>query len=340
MPQYVELNTIVDTNETVSVKQLNGRQGDGNKVITFHIMDGADNHDLTGETVTLYAKDSTGVVKTASTVKDSSNETNGYVSLLIPPAFYQASGQTVDSYLRISDGNGYQVSSLKLSFNVIADTMLISSSASSTYIDTINQLVADFKKNFNPNGQDSSINTQKLTDLENEVSALTTSFNNLLTNNNDFKGVNTFDQKIVGNLQGKSDSAGMADVANGLNQNNSYQVSSLTANKIIQPTVNKSLTIAGMPMTLARTGNVVTFGMVNSIWTGGDINPYSMLTGVQLPAGFRPVATQTFAVEYLFATTSFSVFTDGTISIHDKKLPSNVAINAGMTFITADDMPN
>ncbi|CAK1248759.1 hypothetical protein LMG30237_ALEAABJJ_01202 [Fructobacillus tropaeoli] len=236
---YAELNiNITDINSTTFVPALNGRQGDNNREVFLWLKNDLQGYDLTGKTVTLFVKDASGVVKTASTMNDQTGLSTGHFSLLIPSEVYQAPGAVQDSYIQIKQ-NDTIITSIPVSFNVVENTMLVTQTQSQTYLDSVQKLIDDTNERL-------SATTSNLTAVENAVQALKVTIANLndqyssdlfakKANDNEFKGVNTFDQKIVApnGLQGKADTAGLAGWANGAGQADTAK--SVTADSDLQP---------------------------------------------------------------------------------------------------------
>ncbi|MCK8628160.1 BppU family phage baseplate upper protein, partial [Fructobacillus cardui] len=215
---YAELNTNLNTNQSTLVDQLNGRQGDANREVFFQIKDGTSPFNLEGKTIALFAKDAQGVIKATSTINDQTGISVGRFSMIIPKEFYQASGAVEDAYIQISYSDKV-ISTIPVSFQVIANTMIVTQTQSQIFIDSVQSLIDDTNQRL-------STTTTSLTSVENAVEALKVTIGNLndqynsdlfakKANDNEFKGVNTFDQKIVApnGLQGKADSATQADNA-------------------------------------------------------------------------------------------------------------------------------
>ncbi|USS92044.1 BppU family phage baseplate upper protein [Fructobacillus americanaquae] len=215
---YAELNTNLNTNQSTFIDQLNGRQGDANREVFFQIKDGTTPYNLEGKTIALFAKDAQGVIKATSTINDQTGISVGRFSMIIPKEFYQASGAVEDAYIQISYSDKV-ISTIPVSFQVIANTMLVTQTQSQMFIDTVQSLVDETNQRL-------SSTITSLTSVENAVEALKVTIGNLNdqynsdlfaknANDNEFKGVNTFDKKIVApnGVQGKADSATQADNA-------------------------------------------------------------------------------------------------------------------------------
>ncbi|CAK1235692.1 MULTISPECIES: BppU family phage baseplate upper protein [Fructobacillus] len=307
---YAELNTNLNTNQSTLVDQLNGRQGDANREVFFQIKDGTSPFNLEGKTIALFAKDAQGVIKATSTINDQTGISVGRFSMIIPKEFYQASGAVEDAYIQISYSDKV-ISTIPVSFQVIANTMIVTQTQSQIFIDSVQSLIDDTNQRL-------STTTTSLTSVENAVEALKVTIGNLndqynsdlfakKANDNEFKGVNTFDQKIVApnGLQGKADSATQADnathansadsaknadVANSLNPANNQTVNDLTVNGNLkvnprQKVYHAQVTLQpNLQVDLYRIGTLV---KANFGGRGVTISPWSLFDG-SIPVGFRP----------------------------------------------------
>ncbi|GIC69556.1 BppU family phage baseplate upper protein [Fructobacillus tropaeoli] len=262
---YAELNiNITDINSTTFVPALNGRQGDNNREVFLWLKNGPQGYDLTGKTVTLFVKDASGVVKTASTMNDQTGLSTGHFSLLIPSEVYQAPGAVQDSYIQIKQ-NDTIITSIPVSFNVIENTMLVTQTQSQMYLDSVQKVIDDFNNRIHSAGTD-------LTSLENALKSVQVTIDNLNTQynsdlfaqkgkDNEFKGNNTFDQKIIApnGLQGKADTAGQADKS-------SYADKSGTAD-YVNSNNDQTFKSINVPGWSSFDGGVSVTNIVNNGWT-------------------------------------------------------------------------
>lgn len=317
---YAELNTNLNTNQSTLIDQLNGRQGDANREVFFQIKDGTTPYNLEGKTIALFAKDAQGVIKATSTINDQTGISVGRFSMIIPKEFYQASGAVEDAYIQISYSDKV-ISTIPVSFQVIANTMLVTQTQSQIFIDSVQSLIDDTNQRL-------STTTTSLTAVENAVEALKVTIGNLndqynsdlfaqKAKDNEFKGNNTFDNKIIApsGLQGKADSAGQADNATNANhatnadlattaqtaqtaqtalsvdKNANLNTNSITTTGYIfsQKEATYNFTMDwGIIINCRRIGNQVQitfFGTMNT-----DM-PAWYTTNIYIPAGFRPTDT-------------------------------------------------
>lgn len=228
---YAELNTSLDFNQASVVPELNGRIGDNNREVYFWLKDGNSNFDLTGKSITLFAKDASGVVKTASTINDQTGISTGRFSLIIPKEFYQATGAVQDAYIQIKNGDTI-ITSIPVSFQVLENTMSVTHTQSQVFIDSVQAQINDFNQRISATSTDLQSTENALKALQVTIGQLNDQYNSDLfaqkAKDNEFKGNNTFDNKIIApnGLQGKADTAGTADY---LNQSIDQTVQSITA---------------------------------------------------------------------------------------------------------------
>ncbi|WP_248719359.1 BppU family phage baseplate upper protein, partial [Convivina intestini] len=205
MPKYVELNTELSTNSATIVDALNGRQGDNNREVHLWIKNGQSNYDLTNKTVTLEVKDSAGVVKTASTMNDTSGITTGRFSLLIPGMFYQAPGPVMEAFIVIkANDNTTVLSTIPISFQVIENNIMITQSQSKLYLDGVQQVIDEFNSRFKGASQNLEAMTTAVKSLQDALDNVTAQINGKglasKGDDNTFTGSNTFTNPIKGSL--------------------------------------------------------------------------------------------------------------------------------------------
>lgn len=217
--QFVELNTDLDFNGTTYVPELNGRQGDNNREVYFFIKKGVRPFDLSDKTITLFMKDAVGGVKTASTINDRAGITAGRFSLLIPKEFYQAEGDTQESFLQIKKEDTV-LTTIPLAFKVIANGMSVTQSQSTLYIDSVQKILDELAPRIEAttNGVEANQNAMKA--LTANIATLNQSYNfDLLgkkTQANEWQENNTFEKDVTvkGALHANADSANTATHAN------------------------------------------------------------------------------------------------------------------------------
>lgn len=217
---YFELNTNLDINQTAVVPALNGRQGDNDREVGFFIKDGKFPMDLSNKTIKLFAKDAAGVVKETESINDRTGITAGRFTLLIQKEFYQAVGQVEDSFIQISDKEtGQIVSTIPVSFTVFENKMVVTQTQSQIYLDTVQKVIDDFDQRIKATGTNLETLENASKHLQTIIDNINQEFNSDMfgktKEDNDFKGNNTFEKKIIApnGLQGKADTAGKADEA-------------------------------------------------------------------------------------------------------------------------------
>lgn len=215
---YVEVNTVITTNNAQTINELNGRQGDSNREVHFWLKDGNANHNLTGQKVALLAKDADGKVKTASTMTSTGVPAVGKFSMLIPSFFYQAVGSMMEAFLQVSDtSNNKIISTIPITFFVLKNNVVISQSESKTYIDEVQGTIDEFNKRFDSartamNNYDSQI-TNLNTKLNNMLAQMTAKSWIAPGDNTTFTGSNTFTKTINGSINGNAATANSASYA-------------------------------------------------------------------------------------------------------------------------------
>ncbi|CAK1225795.1 hypothetical protein R54839_PPFHFPJH_00186 [Fructobacillus fructosus] len=217
---YFELNTNLDINQTAVVPALNGRQGDNDREVGFFIKDGKFPMDLSNKTIKLFAKDAAGVVKETESINGRTGITAGRFTLLVQKEFYQAVGQVEDSFIQISDkGTGQIVSTIPVSFTVLENKMVVTQTQSQLYLDTVQKVIDDFDQRIKATGTNLETLENASKHLQTIIDNINQEFNSDMfgktKEDNDFKGNNTFEKKIIApnGLQGKADTAGKADEA-------------------------------------------------------------------------------------------------------------------------------
>lgn len=233
--QFVELNTDLDYNGTTYVPELNGRQGDNNREVYFFIKRGVRPFDLSDKTMTLFMKDAVGGVKTASTINDRAGITAGRFSLLIPKEFYQAEGDTQESFLQIKKDDSV-LTTIPLAFKVIANGMSVTQSQSTVYIDSVQKILDELAPRIESTTAGVEANQNAMRALTANIEALNQTYNiDLLgkkTQFNEWQENNTFDKDVTvkGNLHANADNAKHADLASTLEPANDQAVNKLDVN--------------------------------------------------------------------------------------------------------------
>ncbi|WJD85321.1 BppU family phage baseplate upper protein [Limosilactobacillus fermentum] len=201
--RYAVVNTLLDTTDVTLIDSLSGRQGDNGRIVYFAIKDGNLPHNLDGQNVVLTAKDSAGKVKQISGVKDMISATGGLFSMLIPGEMYQSAGDIEEAYLSVQDGTGTVISSIPVTFTVLANNILFTANASKDYIDSVQQAVDE--ANSLISGLNDNIKAQQLAyeTLQTSVKNLSAQIDSkqvaMLNVANHFTETATFDKGITAN---------------------------------------------------------------------------------------------------------------------------------------------
>lgn len=199
--RYAVVNTLLDTTDVTLIDSLSGRQGDNGRIVYFAIKDGNLPHNLDGQNVVLTAKDSAGKVKQISGVHDMISATGGLFSMLIPGEMYQSAGDIEEAYISVQDGAGTVISSIPVTFTVLANNILFTANASKDYIDSVQQAINE--ANSRINGLNDNIKAQQLayTTLKTAVENLAGQVNSnqvaLLNVANHFTDTATFDKGVT-----------------------------------------------------------------------------------------------------------------------------------------------
>lgn len=199
--RYAVVNTLLDTTDVTLIDSLSGRQGDNGRIVYFAIKDGNLPHNLDGQNVVLTAKDSAGKVKQISGVHDMISATGGLFSMLIPGEMYQSSGDIEEAYISVQDGAGTVISSIPVTFTVLANNILFTANASKDYIDSVQKSVDE--ANSRISGLNDNIKAQQLayetlkTSVGNLAGQINSSQVALLNVANHFTETATFDKGVI-----------------------------------------------------------------------------------------------------------------------------------------------
>lgn len=199
--RYAVINTLLDSTDVTLIDSLSGRQGDNGRIVYFAIKDGNLPHNLDGQNVVLTAKDSAGKVKQISGVHDMISATGGLFSMLIPGEMYQSAGDIEEAYISVQDGAGTVISSIPVTFTVLANNILFTANASKDYIDSVQKAVDE--ANSRISGLNDNIKAQQLayetlkTSVENLAGQIDSKQVALLNVVNHFTETATFDKGIV-----------------------------------------------------------------------------------------------------------------------------------------------
>ncbi|TGE80078.1 BppU family phage baseplate upper protein [Weissella confusa] len=199
--RYAIVNTLLDTTDVTLIDSLSGRQGDNGRIVYFAIKDGNLPHNLDGQNVVLTAKDSAGKIKQISGVHDMISATGGLFSMLIPGEMYQSAGDIEEAYISVQDGAGTVISSIPVTFTVIANNILFTANASKDYIDSVQQAIDE--ANSRISGLNDNIKAQQLayetlkTSVDNLAAQVNSNQVALLNVANHFTDTATFDKGVT-----------------------------------------------------------------------------------------------------------------------------------------------
>lgn len=313
--RYAVVNTLLDTTDVTLIDSLSGRQGDNGRIVYFAIKDGNLPHNLDGQNVVLTAKDSAGKVKQISGVHDMISATGGLFSMLIPGEMYQSAGEIEEAYLSVQDGAGTVISSIPVTFTVLANNILFTANASKDYIDSVQKAVDE--ANSRISGLNDNIKAQQLA-----YETLKTSVENL---------AGQIDSKQVAMLNVENHFTETSTFTKGLNTNG-LKVSGDDYQNLASTSIN----YFGATISFVRIGKLVTFTSVVSAFNATV--PIGLTSNV-IPNGFKPVLQQNVRAASQSGSAKFFSFDDaGAIYSYDSYSAGEQPRLSG-TYITTNAWP-
>ncbi|HJF54376.1 MAG TPA: phage baseplate upper protein [Limosilactobacillus coleohominis] len=165
--KYVIIDTVIPSDSSYWVPQINGRQGDNMRPVNICLQHDGVDWNLGNYTVDLVGRDSKGVLKETNTVQTIVAE-KGLICVAVPQQFYQAVGPYQESFLEIKDDAGTVVSSVRVAFTVWTNNTLVSRIESETYLQTIDQFMKNCEAMINTiqdNAQSAKQQIDALNDL-------------------------------------------------------------------------------------------------------------------------------------------------------------------------------
>lgn len=209
---YCIVDTQVKRDTSVVVPELNGHQGDNQRVLKLAIKDGDYPHNLDGEYLALVGKDANGVpkasIKTQSVIKASA----GYIEFTVPGSFYQATGEYPIAYFELRrNGSDQVISTINVRFDVMESGIIMTTGQSDIYNDYVDTRISYYTKKIDSlfsQIMSQTENSAKAAQIaQNAANALTAAINtnalagksqdNVFTEHNTFHGLTTID-----NLEG------------------------------------------------------------------------------------------------------------------------------------------
>ncbi|MBJ7640792.1 BppU family phage baseplate upper protein [Weissella confusa] len=313
--RYAVVNTLLDTTDVTLIDSLSGRQGDNGRIVYFAIKDGNLPHNLDGQNVVLTAKDSAGKVKQISGVHDMISATGGLFSMLIPGEMYQSAGEIGEAYLSVQDGAGTVISSIPVTFTVLANNILFTANASKDYIDSVQNAVDE--ANSRISGLNDNIKAQQLA-----YETLKTSVENL---------AGQIDSKQVAMLNVENNFTETATFTKGLNTNG-LKVSGDDYQNLASTSVN----YFGATISFVRIGKLVTFTSVVSAFNATV--PIGLTSNV-IPNGFKPTLQQNVRAASQSGSAKFFSFDDAGAIYSYESYSSGDQPRLSGTYITTDAWP-
>lgn len=201
------------------IEQLNGRQGDSGRVVYFSLKDGNTPHNISNQNIAIIVKDAVGKIKILSTVNNVISSVGGLFSMIMPGELYQASGDVQEAFMQISDNNNTVLSSIPITFTVVANNIIMTANASQDYIESVQKAIDqanDLIKGLTSNIEAQSaaykslqVSLQTITAAINSNQIAVKNADNIYSGSNTFNGavvVNnsaTFAQPVLGTFQSK-----------------------------------------------------------------------------------------------------------------------------------------
>ena len=139
--KYAIVNTQLNQVNATLIEQLNGRQGDSGRVVYFSLKDGNVPHDISNQRIEIIVKDSSGTIKVLSTINNVISSVGGLFSMIVPGELYQSAGDVQEAFMRIYDNKNIVITSIPITFTVFANNIILTSNASETYIDSVQQAI-------------------------------------------------------------------------------------------------------------------------------------------------------------------------------------------------------
>lgn len=197
--RYAVVNTLLNITDVTLIESLNGRQGDNGRTVYFAIKDGNLPHNLTNQDVKVIAKDGQGKIKVISGIKDLISAQAGLFSMLMPAELYQSSGDMEEAYLQIVDNTGTVISSVPITFTVVANNIIMTANASADYIDSVQKAVDQANKIINGLSNNMQAQSVAYSALSSALASISEQINSkqvaLKNVSNDFTGDNTHSGK-------------------------------------------------------------------------------------------------------------------------------------------------
>lgn len=221
--KYAVVDTTLSITDSTPIPGLNGRQGDGGRIVYFALKDGRIPHNLDGQDVTLQVKDAAGKIKVVNGIYDMISATAGLFSMLIPAEVYQAAGDVEEAFLVVTDQQNLVISSIPITFTVFANGIILSANASQDYINRIQKLIDEANQRIETLKNNVGIQNTSIETLQQAIDRMTALVNNnqvaALASDNKFAGTNEFTKTIkatggiTGNLIGNASTSTIANAS-------------------------------------------------------------------------------------------------------------------------------
>ncbi|WP_270763891.1 BppU family phage baseplate upper protein [Weissella confusa] len=241
--------------------------------------------------------------------------TGGLFSMLIPGEMYQSAGEIGEAYLSVQDGAGTVISSIPVTFTVLANNILFTANASKDYIDSVQNAVDE--ANSRISGLNDNIKAQQLA-----YETLKTSVENL---------AGQIDSKQVAMLNVENNFTETATFTKGLNTNG-LKVSGDDYQNLASTSVN----YFGATISFVRIGKLVTFTSVVSAFNATV--PIGLTSNV-IPNGFKPTLQQNVRAASQSGSAKFFSFDDAGAIYSYESYSSGDQPRLSGTYITTDAWP-
>jgi len=194
--KYAIINTRLNQMNATLIEQLSGRQGDSGRVVFFALKDGDLPHDISNQKVEIIVKDAQGKIKIISTINNLISSVGGLFSMVIPSELYQSAGDIEEGYIRVSSSENIVISSIPITFKVVANNIIMTSNASKDYIDSVQKLVDESNDTIKILGNNIDSQTLAFKALQNSLQNMNEAINKqqmpTLSGSNTFSGDNAF----------------------------------------------------------------------------------------------------------------------------------------------------
>ncbi|GAB6091797.1 BppU family phage baseplate upper protein [Furfurilactobacillus curtus] len=205
--QYETVNmTLGDGGTAYTIKQFNGRQGDNGRTAMLRLVKqsqtGLIPYNLTGLRPRIKVLDAQGTVKQFGDDYSLVSNQLGLVTITVPGQVYEAAGQVLNAFLDLIDDNGTVISSVPIVFNVDTDDTKLTQTSSQTYLQTVDEIIAQVQAGVTPLKTEMDALQQAISTGQTSIQEVLNDIANkkvaLLNGGNNFTGVQHADDFTTG----------------------------------------------------------------------------------------------------------------------------------------------